>query len=912
MSLMKILPVLILVSALSLPLLADTAGKLAGSIVDKETGEVLPGANVLIDGTNLGGASDEEGEFYILNIPPGHYTITIVYVGYHNFVIQNVLIRSDLTTALKVEMDSETIETPTITVVAKRELIQKDLTSTRRVTTREEMITTPGIESTSDIFKMRTGIVPEYFPVRLDVGNGTQIQLRDESLKNLHVRGGRGGELLFLVDGMPVTHPLYGGRDVLNLNIQEVEQVELLTGAFSAEYGEAQSGVVNITTRRGSSRISGGVEYKIDHLNVFGDSYNTDIGSFYIGGPLPGLRNIYYWLSGNANLSNSRLNNKRTRETLRNSLGLTERQSNDRSLNAKLTWEVTPTFSMTGNYNGSYIDWTNFNYNWVYIPDNTARFGRTTHLLGFRVNHVLSPSTFYNLGFSYMQVDYNAGLDEDKDIPDYWHFDVNDSTGQIDSVYSEISPPRVDPSTGFYASGSEIIYQKTATETYTFKFDFRSQLNKINFLKTGFQLIYNNIDYLDIADGALFLSKYGEHKFLGAEYFDPPPGPYPEYGRTRWVYEAFPLVGGFYIEDKFERESLIFNAGVRLDFFNKGSSVQDEDWKQKWEDATGLISDWDQWVYTISPRFGISFPVFESTVLFFSYGHFNQLPELQFYYRDPYSGGLTGNPHLNYIQTILYEFGFTHRLASDLALDIKTFQRDISNQVDTQLLLANLGLPVALFDNKGYSRARGIEIELDKVYSNFTSGHIAYTVQWATGFSSSSFQEYILSQSDIPNPIRERRLDWDERHQIIANLTLQSPKGQHMNLFGLRLPDMWAATFLIRFGSGIPFTPGTRDPIEAQLLYNSLDLPWTLGIDIKFQKTFEWNRLFLDVFFDIFNAVNRVNSRAINSWTGKPYEYGNVWQDSNQYNTWRTNTGYQNPAAIADPLHLQVGMRFRF
>jgi hypothetical protein len=298
--------------------------------------------------------------------------------------------------------------------------------------------------------------------------------------------------------------------------------------------------------------------------------------------------------------------------------------------------------------------------------------------------------------------------------------------------------------------------------------------------------------------------------------------------------------------------------------------------------------------------------------LFFSYGHFHQLPELQYYYRDPYSGGLTGNPHLDYVQTVLYEFGFTHRLAYDLALDVKTFQRDISKQVDTQSLLANLGLPVRLFDNKGYSRARGIEVEMNKVYSNFTSGHIAYIVQWVSGFSSSSFQEYILSQSDIPNPIRERRLDWDERHQITANLSLQSPKGKHLNIFGWQVPDMWALTLLIRYGSGIPYTPGTRDPIEAQLLWNSLDQPWTLGIDIKFQKTFQWQNLFLDVFFDIFNAVNRVNTRAINNWTGQEYRYGDVWEDSDQFNSWRTNVGFQNPDWVADPVNLQFGIRFRF
>ena len=127
MFLMRTLLIMILVSALSFPLMADTAGKLAGMIVEKGTDEVLAGANILIEGTTLGGASDQDGEFYILNIPPGSYTIKAAYVGYHTLAMENVLIRSDLTTQLVFKLESATIETPTITVVAERELIQKDL-----------------------------------------------------------------------------------------------------------------------------------------------------------------------------------------------------------------------------------------------------------------------------------------------------------------------------------------------------------------------------------------------------------------------------------------------------------------------------------------------------------------------------------------------------------------------------------------------------------------------------------------------------------------------------------------------------------------------------------------------------------------------------------------------------------------
>jgi len=337
-----------------------------------------------------------------------------------------------------------------------------------------------------------------------------------------------------------------------------------------------------------------------------------------------------------------------------------------------------------------------------------------------------------------------------------------------------------------------------------------------------------------------------------------------------------------------------------------------KEWKKKWEDATGLSADWKNLIYKFSPRFGVSFPVFENMVLFFSYGHFNQLPELQYYYRDPYSGGFTGNPGLDYEQTILYEFGFTHLLSENYSIDIKSFQRDISKQVGTQQLLANLGLPVSVYDNKGYARARGIEIELNKKYSAFTSGNISYTLQWATGYSSSSFSDYIESKTDIPHPIRERRLNWDVRHEIVSTFNIISPKGKSINLFGLKIPDDWVLTFLFRAASGRPYTPGTYDPIEANLLHNTKELPWTLGLDLKFQKTFNFAGLNYEIFTEMFNILNRTNSYAVNRWTGKPYKYGDVIGNTKQFYTWREMVLRQDPRQIADPFHVNIGLRIRF
>ena len=106
------------------------------------------------------------------------------------------------------------------------------------------------------------------------------------------------------------------------------------------------------------------------------------------------------------------------------------------------------------------------------------------------------------------------------------------------------------------------------------------------------------------------------------------------------MFDSKPISGALYVENKFEIESLILNTGVRFDFLHLGESVDSKEFRTVWENATGLEADWKLTKMKFSPRFGLSFPITEYMVLFFSYGHFLQTPELQYYYRDPYSGVL--------------------------------------------------------------------------------------------------------------------------------------------------------------------------------------------------------------------------------------------------------------------------------
>ncbi|NIV14298.1 MAG: hypothetical protein GWN62_24395, partial [Aliifodinibius sp.] len=117
------------------------------------------------------------------------------------------------------EMESTAIEATAIEVIAEEPVIQKDITSTRKTADGEELDETPGIETTDDVFRLFGGAVFDNSAQSLDLGSGNQLQVRDQSVKDVHIRGGRGGEILFMLDGMPVTHPLYGGRSVLELNV---------------------------------------------------------------------------------------------------------------------------------------------------------------------------------------------------------------------------------------------------------------------------------------------------------------------------------------------------------------------------------------------------------------------------------------------------------------------------------------------------------------------------------------------------------------------------------------------------------------------------------------------------------------------------------------------------------------------
>lgn len=235
-------------------LFSGTTGKIAGKVTDVENGEPLPGTNILVVGTFLGASTDLDGYFVILNVPPGIYTIETMMIGYNPVKMENIKISIDFTTRVDFQLRSTILEMgETVVIVAERDMVRKDLTSSLSTVSSEEIAVMP-VEEFKDVLALQAGIV-------------------EGSDGATHIRGGRASEIAYLIDGVSVTDP-FSGNIALEVENAGVQELQVISGTYNAEYGQAMSGIVEIATKDGGKKFSGNIsmyagDYVSSHTDVF-------------------------------------------------------------------------------------------------------------------------------------------------------------------------------------------------------------------------------------------------------------------------------------------------------------------------------------------------------------------------------------------------------------------------------------------------------------------------------------------------------------------------------------------------------------------------------------------------------------------------------------------------------------------
>jgi outer membrane receptor protein involved in Fe transport len=258
----------------------QAVGKLSGVVKDRETGEPLPGVNVVIQETFLGASTDVDGYYVILNVSAGTHTVSFSYIGYQSVEVENVRVVIDITKRLNMELEPTAIELEdAVVVVAERPFFEVGATNTVRVLDSEEIERVP-LKGVNSIVAVNAGVV-------IQDGSGGETDNAE-----INVRGGRGNETLFVVDGVPYNDALFGDP-VGTIPDNAVEQISTQLGGFSAKYGSAQSGVVNIVTKSGGSKYNGGIEAITSQIT---DDYGYNLINASLSGPLwPGNKTFSFF-----------------------------------------------------------------------------------------------------------------------------------------------------------------------------------------------------------------------------------------------------------------------------------------------------------------------------------------------------------------------------------------------------------------------------------------------------------------------------------------------------------------------------------------------------------------------------------------------------------------------------------------
>ena len=771
---------------------AQTTGKIAGKITDA-TGESLPGVNIMVNETLQGNATNIEGEYFILNIKPGSYTVTVSYIGFKTIRVTDVQVSVDRTTRLDFTMEEELLEGEEIVVIAQQSLVVKDQTSASAKVSGEELLSLP-VQSFVETVSVQAGV-------------------NEGQSGGLHIRGGRSSEIKYYVDGIAVSNP-YSNALAVPVENTAVQEVEVISGTYNAEYGQANSGIINIVTRDGSNEFEGTFiasvgTYRTGDSEVF---FGLDESSWLgeqsyeasLSGPIKKEKLFFFsslkatssegWLKGqriflpsdSSDFSSNNFTNW-VIEASGDSAIVPMNQRKGFTFMNKLSWKASQNikvnYSITQSLSESNYYQHLYRYNPNYLP--TQYSNSTNHLLA--VNHVLSPRSFYNLRLSAYSTRFQQYAYEDP----------------YDERYAIIEGRSGQPSNVFNTGGVNNYQLDRASTTYALRFDITRQFGTTHMVKGGVEYRYNDMDFEEFFIQA--------RRVEGFQRSIPPIT-----SRLHNAYVRNPIEIAAFLQDKIEIDDLIVNVGLRFDYFDAQSVVPIDlrdpyntaalPFAQAYKDAD---SKWQ-----LSPRIGFAFPISENGVIHASYGQFFQIPEYSRLYENPefevQSSNFTqylGNPNLNPQSSTTYEIGLQQQLGEFIGVDVMAYYRDLRALIGTTLYEARTGGDTwGRYENTDFGRVRGISLATEIRTNIGLLGSFSYTYQLARGNASDPKQAFYDAQQNNESSRNLVALDWDQTHNFSTTLSYVRNK-LSMGLISV-------------FYTGYPFTPQDIQRNRIELLRN--------------------------------------------------------------------------------------------
>ena len=901
----------IILAILGVPVAAgQTTGKIAGIVTEAETGEPLPGVNIVIEGIQQGTASDLEGRFVIIGVRPGTYTIVASFVGFATQRSEGLRVNVDLTTEVNFSLREETFEGEEIVVTAEAVRVRKDVTSSEARVTAETIDRLP-VQELGQILNVQAGVT--------DRGG-------------FHIRGGRSSEIVTMVDGVPVTDS-YDGSTALQLENEGIEELQVISGTFNAEYGNAMSGVINVVSKEGrKDRIGGTVELYSGSYVVPGsggrelllgtkqEDYTTSEGFPYdkanvysylpvepmhyrnaaasLEGPVLTDRVTFFangryfnndgWLYG-ANLYEA---NGTYGDSSLVSLNAWEKSSFQANVRIQATESIIVNLIALGSRTEGAAGGYQF-YRWN--PNGMATYRDNGLDTKIKFTHLLGAKTFYTVNVATFVKSANRRRFEHLTDNAYNDFSLSppDSVEVLPGVYDlvELGGAR------FARGGVDLNRFERRTRSYFIKGDLTSQISRYHLVKVGFEGRLDNLSYEDY-NVVPATSPTGQvlEPFV-------PAAPRPESFQYRSFDGVEPIKLSAYIQDKIEYENFIVNAGVRLDYFDARADVPADPEDPNiygplkkinlFNDTNGdgVITEEEEtdgnaitveqreeywWSRVdskvqVSPRLGVAYPVTEEGVIHFSWGHFLQIPTLNrlfdnFGYKVPRESGRYGpfgNPDLSAQRTVMYEVGIKQGLGPVVA-ELTAYNRDVRSWVSTSRLIETElpGVAYVVYANRDYANTRGVTLSLNRAYTDGFGFNINYTYQVVEGSNSSPEEEFFAAANREEPRLALLPLAWDQRHKVAGAFFAGGRN--------------WGASLLAVWGAGFPYTPSFEEAaiagsdVPPEFPTHARRQPSTLQLDLDAYREFNVGPVRPRVFVQVTNVLDRRNAQTVFADTGLP------------------------------------------
>lgn len=807
-SIMKRIAALLLFGAVVLS--AQSSGKLSGTVTDRRTGDALPGVNVIVKGSRLGAVTGVDGAYFILNVPPGEYSVSASIVGFGTVTKQSVIVNLNRTTEVNFALDETAVQEKEVVVTAERPDVQKEKTSTSDIRRGDEIIAIPGTRDLASVIALSSDVSDNHF------------------------RGGREGEELYLLQGMGIVNPLDNTTSFAPI-MSAVEEVEVITSGFSAQYGNAQSGVVNITMREGRSdkwtarfetqarlpgrkhfgpsvwdpagqpyltmldtwekwmannpnsttpasffaTIGNGFDsrygkddttlsqiawtlYRLQAKRQYGLDYDDKVdawGEATVGGPLSENMRLFFAMRTENEWSFLPAAEPNRSRTVMGNVVYDFRNGLNVRLSGAYKNEALSVFRSTR---------TNGFYSWTWDQDLALGQQRTNNYqYGLRATYAPSSETFYELKLNLLRNDQQDGAPA---------IDPAGYAGDVFwSVYSSSSAPD-----NFYYGNLYDTFRDEKTRTVSLDGNVTSQVTPAHMLVAGVQANWFDVDVNNVRSVKSATSMKREQ------------------------YRAKPFEYGLYLSDKMEFEGMIANLGLRLDIWDQNVTyyadqfspyryfVDDSSYTY---DMTRALKDETPTIGRLQPRLGISFPVSENTVFHVNYGTNVQRPPLnqtvsQQTPKSGFSMMILGNPRLRPQVTNSYDIGVMQALTDGFTLDISGYYKDVKDLIQQAFYFDQDGYYYSSFANRDYADIRGFKIGLAK-RSGMLTGTVNYTYGVATGKNaspfneSSKFYENDPAATQLPTP-KDILMDFDRTHNLVVTAVLSIGEEEGVEVFGSR------------------------------------------------------------------------------------------------------------------------------